>query len=238
MNPFSSDHTEAWHSPHGRRIRDVVLGMNDGLVTVVSFLGGLTGSALSSRSVLLAGIMTGVAGSMSMFFGGYLASKSQGDFFQRERDREWKEIHDLPQMERNEVMEILERMDFTLEEARLFTDRITSNPKVWHEFMMKEELGILDSSDGSPFLDGAVLGLSFLLGSIPPIVPYVLGKNTGTSFNIALVVSIISLVILGVFKSRLTREPVYKGAMEMALFGGVAAILGLFTGSILPRIVH
>ena len=237
-NPLSSSHTEAWHSPHGRRIRDVVLGMNDGLVTVVSFLGGLTESAISSRSVVLAGIMTGIAGSLSMFFGGYLASKSQSDFFQREREREWNEIHELPQMERNEVMEILERMSFTFEEARLFTDRLTSNPEVWHEFMMKEELGILDSSKGTPLRDGGRLGLSFLLGSIPPIVPYFLENNTGKAFNIALFVSVLSLSVLGVFKSRLTHEPAYKGALEMALFGGIAAILGLFTGSVLPRIVH
>ena len=238
MNFLSSDHTEGWHSPHGRRIRDIVLGMNDGMVTVVSFLGGLTGSAISSRAVLLGGIMTGIAGSMSMFFGGYLAAKSQSDFFQRERDREWREIHDLPQMERNEVMEILERMNFTQDEAKLFTNRITSNPEVWHEFMMKEELGILDSSKGTPFRDGAWLGLSFLLGSIPPVIPYVLENNTGKSFDLSLFISVLSLAALGIFKSRLTREPFYKGAVEMALFGGIAAILGLFTGTVLPRIIH
>lgn len=238
MTPVSSDHTELWHSAHGRRIRDVVLGMNDGIVTVVSFLGGLTGSAISPHSVLLAGIMTGIAGSLSMFFGGYLSSKSESDFFKRERDREWREIHELPQMERNEVMEILEKMEFTPEEASIFTARITSNPHVWHDFMMKEELGILESSSATPLLDGGWLGLSFLLGSIPPIFPYFLENNTGKAFNGSLLVSIFALAILGIFKSRLTREPLYKGALEMSILGGIAAILGLFTGSLLPRFLH
>ncbi len=231
------EHTELWHSPKGKRIREIVLGMNDGIVTVVGFLGGLTGSAFSSRNILLSGIMTGVAGSLSMFLGGYLSSKSQSDFFRRERDREWKEIHEVPHIERQEVFDILRSMGFNEEESLLFRNRITENPKRWHDFMMREELGILGTDTERPLSEGGWLGLSFLIGSVPPIVPYSLLSNVGTAFDFSLLLSILALGLLGIIKSRLTREPFYKGASEMVIFGGIAAILGLFLGTMLPRIL-
>ena len=238
MKSSESEHTEIWHSPKGKRIREIVLGMNDGIVTVIGFLGGLTGSAFSARTVLFSGIMTGIAGSLSMFLGGYLSAKSQGDFFQRERDREWKEIHEVPDIERQEVYEILLSMGFSKEESLLFRDRITSDPKRWHDFMMKEELGILGTGSERPLSEGTWLGFSFLIGSIPPVLPYAFLSNTGTSFDISLLLSLFSLGLLGILKSRLTREPIYKGASEMVILGGIAALLGLFLGAMLPRIMR
>lgn len=238
MKLSDPDHTEIWHSPKGRKIREIVLGMNDGVVTVVGFLGGLTGSAFPVRSAFLSGLMTAIAGSLSMALGGYLSSKSQNDFFKREMDREWKEIHEVPHLERQEVLEILKRMEFTDAEATSFTNRITNNPRVWHEFMMKEELGILTSAIDNPAREGALLGFSFMAGGLPPLLPYLFFSNGGKAFNVSLALSTLTLAVLGIFKSRLTREPVYKGAIEMALLGGIAALVGLFLGTLIPRVFH
>ena len=238
MKLSDSDHTEIWHSPRGRKIREIVLGMNDGVVTVVGFLGGLTGSAFPVRAAFLSGLMTTLAGSLSMALGGYLSSKSQNDFFKREMDREWKEIHEVPHLERQEVLEILKRMEFTDTEAASFANRITNNPRVWHEFMMKEELGIFTSAIDNPLIEGGLLGISFLAGGVPPLLPYLFFANVGMAFNVSLAFSTLTLAILGIFKSRLTREPLFKGAIEMALLGGIAALIGLFLGTIIPRIFH
>ncbi|MHB1605386.1 MAG: VIT1/CCC1 transporter family protein [Leptospirales bacterium] len=237
MKSSKPEHTEVWHSPKGKRIREIVLGMNDGIVTVVGFLGGLTGSAFSTKTVLFSGIMTGLAGALSMFLGGYLSAKSQSDFFRRERDREWNEIQEVPHIERQEVYEILLSMGFTEEESRIFRDRITENPKRWHDFMMKEELGILSTGTERPLSEGAWLGLSFLAGSIPPIIPYAFLEKTGSAFNLSLVFSLLALGLLGILKSRLTRESFLRGAGEMMILGGIAALLGLFMGTMLPRLM-
>ena len=229
---------EAWHSPEGRRIKDSVLGINDGLVTVVSFIGGLTVSALPMHTIFFSGVMSNIAGSISMFLGGYMASRSQRDFYLRESRREWEEIRDTPELERKEVIDILLQMHFSHEEAMLFVQRITKDPKLWHAFMMKEELGLNDIDKIHPLKDGTWLGLSFLVGGVPPLLPYALAHSLSLAFDLSLALSIVVLATLGVIKSYYSNEPAIKGAGEMVLLGGSAALAGLFVGTILPKFFH
>ncbi len=229
---------EAWHSPEGRRIKDAVLGINDGVVTVVSFVGGLTGSALPMHTIFFSGVMSNIAGSISMFLGGYMASRSQRDFYQRESRREWDEIRDTPELEQKEVVDILLKMHFSQEEASLFVKRITKDPHLWHSFMMKEELGLSDTDSPHPLKDGAWLGTSFLLGGTPPLLPYAWVHSLSLAFDLSLSLSIVVLATLGVIKSYYSSEPAIKGAGEMVLLGGSAALAGLFLGTILPKLFH
>ncbi|EQD37493.1 membrane protein containing DUF125, transmembrane, partial [mine drainage metagenome] len=175
---------ESWHSPEGRKIKDSVLGINDGLVTVVSFIGGLTGSALPMHMIFFSGVMSNIAGAISMFLGGYMAARSQRDFYLKESKREWDEIRDTPEAERKEVIDILLQMQFSQEEAKIFVQRITKDPKLWHSFMMKEELGLSDIEKIHPLKDGLWLGLSFLIGGIPPLLPYTLVHSLSTAFDL------------------------------------------------------
>ncbi|MHB1756894.1 MAG: VIT1/CCC1 transporter family protein [Leptospirillum sp.] len=229
---------EAWHSPEGRRIKDSVLGINDGVVTVVSFLGGLTGSALPMHTIFFSGVMSNVAGAISMFLGGYMASRSQRDFYLRESNREWDEIRDTPELEKKEVFDILIKMHFSQEEATLFVQRITKDPHLWHSFMMKEELGLNDMDKAHPLKDGGWLGASFLIGGIPPLLPYAWVHSLSFAFDLSLALSIVVLATLGVIKSHYSNEPAIKGAGEMVILGGSAALAGLFVGTILPKIFH
>ncbi len=238
MSNQTSPPTESWHSQHGRRIKDVVLGTNDGVVTVVGFVGGLTGSAQTIHTIFISGIMTNIAGSISMFLGGYLASKSQRDFYISESRREWNEMRDTPELERKEVLDLLLKMNFSREEADLFCSKITKDPALWHSFMMKEELGLNDSDLTPPLIDGAWLGFSFLIGGIPPLLPYVWSVSLSMAFNLSLAISVVVLGILGSIKSFYSGEAIRKGSIEMILLGGTAALAGLFIGTILPKVFH
>ena len=231
--PISS---EGGHLPSGRRIRDFILGMNDGMVTLISFLGGLTGSSLSRSSILYAGIMTAIAGSISMGAGGYLASRSQNDIFKREIEREKWEIEHIPDTEREEVRHLFVSFGLSPEEANSVTERITSNPIAWHRFMVREELGIHEETIENPLSGSLVLGGSFLIGAIPPILPYFLLDMIGKAFTWSLIFSSLTLAVAGGIKSRLSNEPPSKGAGEMLLLGGMAGVSGLFIGTLLPRI--
>lgn len=173
-----------------------------------------------------------------MFLGGYMASRSQRDFYLKESKREWDEIRDTPEAEKKEVIDILLQMHFSQEEALLFAKRITKDPKLWHSFMMKEELGLSDIDKIHPLKDGIWLGLSFLIGGIPPLLPYVWSHSLSIAFDLSLACSVVVLGTLGVIKSYYSNEPAIKGAGEMVLLGGSAALAGLFIGTILPKLFH
>ncbi len=234
-NPFSP---ETGHLPSGLRIRDVVLGMNDGMVTLTSFLGGLSGAPLSHTSILYSGLMTALAGSLSMGAGAFLAARSQNDLIRREVERERWEIANVPELERKEVYDLFISFGLPPEEATHVTDRIVADPKVWHRFMVREELGIHEENIESPAKSAALLAGSFLAGALPPLLPYFFLPRAYEAFTAALGLSLLTLAVTGSLKSRLAGEPPLKGAGEMVLLGGAAAAVGLFLGEILPRFFH
>ncbi len=234
-SPFSS---EAGHLPAGLRIRDVVLGMNDGMVTLTSFLGGLSGSPLSHTSIIYSALMTALAGSLSMGAGAFLAARSQNDLIRREIERERWEIANVPELEKKEVYELFLSFGLPPEESTLVTERIVADPAVWHRFMVREELGIHEEAIEAPARSAALLAISFLAGAIPPLLPYFFFPRAYEAFTAALALSLLSLAVTGSLKSRLAGEPSFKGAGEMVFLGGAAAAAGLFLGEILPRFFH
>src|SRR3989337_3416717 len=123
QHPHKKFHDEDWHTPKGRQIREVVFGMNDGLVSTVGFVAGVTGSIAESRMVLFTGMGSIMAGATSMFIGAYLASKSQREFFQKELERERREIIESPEKEREEIREIFEGHGFTEDEVEMIVHR-------------------------------------------------------------------------------------------------------------------
>ena len=234
---FSRDSSEGGHLPAKRKFRDVILGMNDGMVTLLSFLGGLTGSSLPRLSIIYAALMTAIAGGLSMAIGGYLGSRTQNDIFRREIAREKWEIDNIPETEREEVRNLFLSFGLAPDQSDLVTEKITSNPEAWHRFMIREELGLHEEDLESPLKGGLLLGGSFLIGAIPPLLPYFLLGQIGSAFTDSLVFSCLALFLTGSIKSPLSNEPPLKGAGEMLLLGGIAGVSGLFIGTILPRLL-
>src|SRR5947209_14704069 len=123
-------------------VRDIVIGMSDGLTVPFALAAGLTGAIDTSTIIITAGLAEIAAGSIAMGLGGYLAAKSDAEHYHSERRREEKEIIEVPQIEKNEVTEIFEKYGLSLHESKIVTEKLAENPKHWVDFMMQFELGL------------------------------------------------------------------------------------------------
>src|SRR3972149_4525816 len=229
-NLLKKFHDEDWHTPKGRQIREVVFGMNDGLVSTVGFVAGVTGSIAESRMVLFTGMASIMAGSTSMFIGAYLASKSQREFFQKELERERREIIESPEKEREEIREIFEGHGFTEDEVEMIVHRVTEDKDRWIKFMMRDELGIVDENFDNPLKVGMVMGISFVLGGLPLIFPYLFIPDCRNALKVSIAISLLALFGLGVGKTALTRTHWLKSSLEVIILGSLAAGVGYILG--------
>jgi VIT1/CCC1 family predicted Fe2+/Mn2+ transporter len=233
---LTSLHSEDWHTPKGRFIREVMFGMNDGLVSTIGFVAGATGALMQTRLVLLAGVASVVAGALSMGIGAYLASKAQRDFFESEKARERREIEEVPEIERNEIREIFTKLGFQKDEVEMIVRRVTSDKDLWVRFMMREELGILEESFDNPVMVGLLMAGAFVVGAVAPLLPYMMMENVLMALKVAVAVSLVALFIIGVGKTVLTKQPWLRSGAEVMLLGSLAAGVGFVIGKIVATI--
>jgi len=233
---LTSLHSEDWHTPKGRFIREVMFGMNDGLVSTIGFVAGATGALMQTRLVLLAGVASVVAGALSMGIGAYLASKAQRDFFESEKARERREIEEVPEIERNEIREIFTKLGFQKDEVEMIVRRVTSDKDLWVRFMMREELGILEESFDNPVTVGLLMAGAFVVGAVAPLLPYMMMENVLMALKVAVAVSLVALFIIGVGKTGLTQQPWLRSGAEVMLLGSLAAGVGFVIGKIVATI--
>jgi VIT1/CCC1 family predicted Fe2+/Mn2+ transporter len=233
---LTSLHSEDWHTPKGRFIREVMFGMNDGLVSTIGFVAGATGALMQTRLVLLAGVASVVAGALSMGIGAYLASKAQRDFFESEKARERREIEEVPEIERNEIREIFAKLGFQKDEVEVIVRRVTSDKDLWVRFMMREELGILEESFDNPVTVGMLMAGAFVVGGVAPLLPYMMVENVLMALNVAVAVSLVALFIIGVGKTVLTKQPWLRSGSEVMLLGSLAAGIGFVIGKVVAAI--
>jgi predicted membrane protein (TIGR00267 family) len=230
-------HHEDWHTPKGRVIREIVFGMNDGLVTTIGFLAGVTSSIAQGRYILLAGMAEIVAGAISMALGAYLATKSQREFFHSEIEQEKWEIDKMPEKEAEEIREIYGGMGFTRPEQEMIVNRVTSDKDVLLRFMKREELGLFDEHLDDPVHVAVTMGFSFLAGALPPIVPYFFIGDPHRAIWIAVLLSIVFLFSVGVIKTRLTKVNAVRSGLETTLLGIGACGVGYVFGWMAEKFV-
>jgi VIT1/CCC1 family predicted Fe2+/Mn2+ transporter len=228
-------HSEDWHTPQGRFIREVMFGINDGLVSTIGFVAGATGSLMQTRLVLLAGVASLVAGALTMGIGAYLASKSQREFFESERARERREIEEVPEDERKEIRDIYTRLGFQPDEVEMIVRRVTSNKDLWVQTMMREELGILEETV-NPAKIGLLMMAAFTIGGIPPLLPYLVAQEPLRALNFAVGVSLLALFLVGVAKTALTQQPWFKSGLEVVFLGSLAAGIGFGIGKVVSSL--
>lgn len=233
MDPLKRFHNEDWHTPEGRLIREFVFGINDGLVTTIGFVAGVTGALVNTKIVLLSGTAEIVAGTLSMFFGAYLATKSQNEFYQKEIKRETREIKENPDKEIEEIYEIYQDKGFTKDEIDPIVKKLMSNKKILLDFMVQDELGISKDYYENPLKIALYTGLSFLAGGIPPLFPFFFIKNALISIAISIILSLAVLAVTGIAKAKVTKTGFIKSAIEMILIGGFAATVGFICGRLI-----
>ena len=204
-------------------LRDVVIGMSDGLTVPFALAAGLTGAVTSSSIIVIAGIAEIVAGSIAMGLGGYLAGKTDQDHYNSELQREGHEVEYEPHIEKEEVRMFFENLGLSEEMQLKATEEIAKDKKQWVDFMMKFALG-LDKPDPKRATKSAMnIGISYAIGGIIPLSPYFFFANSREALVYSVIATLICLFVFGYFKSKITGVPVIAGAVKVMLIGAVAA---------------
>jgi vacuolar iron transporter family protein len=214
------------HRLEGEWIRDVTLGANDGLVSILVLLAGVA-AATSGRTALVAGIAGLVAGAISMGVGAYVSAKAYRAFYRKELLREIREMREVPDVEREEIRAIYRQRGFEGDDLEMVVARITSDPRVWLKVMMQEELG-LSAQFARPLGAAGVVFVAFVAGGIIPVLPFIWGEGLG-ALVVSFAATAVALLAAGVIRTRFTGENPLKAGSELVLMAGagVGAAYGI-----------
>ncbi len=216
------DHIES-HLKSSDLLRDVVIGMSDGLTVPFALAAGLSGAVDSSSIIVIAGIAEIAAGSIAMGLGGYLAGKTEQDHYQSEVKREYHEVEHLRHREIEETKEFFANIGLSQELQNQATEEIAKDKDRWVDFMMKYELG-LDKPDPKRATKSALnIGLSYIAGGIIPLSPYFFISNSVDALKYSVIATLICLFVFGFFKSKVTGINPWMGAFRVMMIGALAA---------------
>jgi len=214
-------HPEA-HFRSSASVRDVVIGMADGLTVPFALAAGLSAVA-ASRVIVVAGLAEIAAGSIAMGLGGYLAARSEAEHYASERAREEIEIVEKPQAERAEVMEILQSYGLTREHSQPILAAFEAKPKVWVDWMMRFELGLEEPDPRRALRSALTIAVSYVGGGLIPLAPYMFTDQALTALTYSVAATIIALAVFGYVKGRFTGAPPLRSSIQTTVIGGVAA---------------
>lgn len=219
-------HTER-HFTAGAVVRDTVIGMSDGLTVpfalAAGLTGGLTGTHDPTAIIVTAGLAEIAAGSIAMGLGGYLAAKSDAEHYQSEREREKREVAEIPEEEMREVAEVFESYGLSREETWPIVQAFRAQPKHWIDFMMRFELGLEKPDPKRAFVSAATIAGAYIAGGFIPLAPYILLNDANRALFYSIAVTLLALFIFGFVKSRFTGMKPLRGALQTVFIGGVAA---------------
>ncbi len=204
-------------------IRDVIIGMSDGLTVPFALAAGLSGATASTVLVVTGGLAEIAAGSISMGLGGYLAARNDAEHYAAERQREKQETLTMPQAEKREVSDILRTCGLTQEQSKPIVEALATRPEAWVDFMMRFELGLEAPEPRRALTSALTIAVSYIVGGLIPLLPYILLSNIQTAQIASAVATLIALLIFGFVKARLTGTNPVLGALQTVLVGGMAA---------------
>ncbi|GAC1426530.1 MAG: VIT1/CCC1 transporter family protein [Candidatus Velthaea sp.] len=204
-------------------VRDVIIGMSDGLTVPFALAAGISGAIAGSHIVVTAGVAELAAGGISMGLGGYLAARSDVEHYESERRREFAETDELPDEERHEIETIFRSYGISGEPLSQLVSSITSDKKRWVDFMMRFELNLERPDPQKAPMSALRIGGSYVVGGIIPLLPYMLVADSQRALYGSIVITLLALIVFGAVKGRFTGVSMLKSAFQTALIGGVAA---------------
>ena len=227
---------ERWRVASLGRIREVVFGAQDGILSTVALVTSVAVALDSQTAVLVAGLAAAAAGTISMATGAYLGSRAEQDVQRAEIAREAQEIEEKPAEELAELVVIYQREGRSFEEARRMADEIAEDKELWLRTLVEKELGISPDETSNPMKDAAAMGLSFLLAASVPIIPHILLTGTA-AISVSVAGALVALFVLGSLKGRLVQKsPILQG-LEILGIGAVSAAIGFALGDGIPRLI-
>ena len=212
------------HFTGSETVRDIVIGMSDGLTVPFALAAGLSGIAHSNAIVITGGLAEIAAGSIAMGLGGYLAAKSDVEHYARERETERREVEAIPAREIQDVEQML-ITSYGLEKglsARVAND-LSRRPEAWIDFMMRFELGLEKPDPKRALRSALTIGLSYIIGGLVPLAPYMVISNANSALLVSVSFTLMALLVFGYVKGRFTGGHPIRSALQTALIGGLAA---------------
>jgi VIT1/CCC1 family predicted Fe2+/Mn2+ transporter len=216
-------HHHEHHSKSSETVRDIIIGMSDGLTVPFALAAGLTGAVDTSTIIFTAGLAEIAAGSIAMGLGGYLAAKSDAEHYTNERKREEQEVLELPETEKNEVIEIFERYGLSKSESRTITESLAKDHKQWVDFMMRFELVLEKPNPKRARTSALTIAASYVVGGFIPLSAYIFIPHAHGALTISVIVTLIALLIFGYIKGKFTGSHPLKSGIQTMLIGGLAA---------------
>ena len=227
---------EKWRVASLGRLREVVFGAQDGILSTVALVVSLAVALDNHTAVIVAGLAAAAAGTISMATGAFLGSRAEQDVKRAEIAREVREIEEKPGEELAELVVIFQREGRTYEEAQELADEVAQDKELWLNTLLEKELGISPEDTASPIKDAVTMGLSFAAAAIIPIVPFVLFEGR-VAISVSVAAALLGLFILGSWKGRLVQKtPILQG-LEMLGIGAVSAGIGFALGEMIPRFI-
>jgi vacuolar iron transporter family protein len=217
------DHHKEQHFMGSDLVRDIVIGMSDGLTVPFALAAGLSGAVDTTALILTAGGAEIAAGSIAMGLGGYLAGKTEAEHYETELMREQREVIEVPDREEEEVAEIFREYGLEEEQVKSITATMRKKPEQWVDFMMRFELG-LEKPEPSRARNSAItIAISYIVGGLVPLLPYLFISQPGSALKMSAILTLVALLIFGYIKGRFTGTTPWKNAIQTTMIGGIAA---------------
>jgi VIT1/CCC1 family predicted Fe2+/Mn2+ transporter len=226
------------HFTASATVRDSVLGMSDGLTVPFALAAGLTGAIDHAGIIVTAGLAEIAAGAIAMGLGGYLAAKSDAEHYAKEREREKREVIEIPEEEKREVAQVLHSYGLTQKESAPIVEALSKQPKKWVDFMMRFELGLERPDPKRALASALTIAASYVVGGLVPLAPYMVSYyleriTVFTALLYSIVLTLLALLVFGFIKGRFTGTRPTRSALQTALIGGVAAGAAFLIASLL-----
>jgi vacuolar iron transporter family protein len=211
------------HVFRAETLRDIVIGMSDGLTVPFALAAGLSGAVTSTNLIIIAGLAEIAAGSIAMGLGGYLAGKTEVDHYNSEMKREFEEVETVPEVEKQELRTFFSSLGLSSEIQNQAVEEVCKDKEKWVELMMKYELGLEKPDPKRATKSAFNIGFSYIVGGMIPLSPYFFMSNGLDGLKISSIITLICLFVFGYFKSKFTGVNKLGGAFRVMMIGALAA---------------
>ena len=211
------------HFTASETVRDIVIGMSDGLTVPFALAAGLSGAVEATGIIITAGLAEVAAGAIAMGLGGYLAAKTDAEHFASERAREERETEDMPEEEAAEVAAVLRSYGLDGDKVAAVVSSIRADKKRWVDFMMRFELGLEEPDPKRASNSALTIALSYIAGGLVPLAPYFFLRSVHSALVASVIVTLLALLVFGYVKGRFTTAMPLRSAWQTVVVGGLAA---------------
>ncbi len=202
------------HFTSSNFVRDMVIGMSDGLTVPFALAAGLSGAIANTRFIVIGGLAEIAAGSIAMGLGGYLAARGDAEHYEQEKAREYREIKEIPEEEKAEVSRVFQDYGLPAEESTQVSEALSQHPDAWVDFMMRFELGLEEPDPKRAVTSAGTIAGAYVVGGMIPLSPYVILASATRGLEFSAIVTLAALGVFGFIKGRYTGERAWRSAFQ------------------------